>query len=111
MVIRLAPDGTMTIVGHQDKDARLLAALGRVVEVKRGGHVVPSCRLRRIVFKALRRTFTGRSASVLAWTRTWPVTWRVEIVDGPVLEPFEDRAAAIAAEEAWLAARLAGGEA
>jgi len=104
MIIRVGPDGTVTVIGHADQDARMVAALGQPVTVRRGGHVVPSQRPLRWLFKAVRR-LGGRSARVRAWTRTWPVAWVADLAvsGGPVLGPFDDRAAAIAAEERWLA--------
>jgi hypothetical protein len=104
VVIKVAPGGRVTVVAHADRDRPLLSALGRVETMRRGGHVAPSRRPLRWLFEAVRR-LGGRSARVRAWTRTWSVTWVADlgVSGGPVLGPFEDRAAAIWAEERWLA--------
>jgi hypothetical protein len=110
MVIKVALDGTVTVVvtviGHADKDRAILAALGQVETVRRGGHAVPSQRPLRVAFRLIRRVF-GRFPRVVGWTRTWPVAWMADlgVSGGPVLGPFWDRTVAIAAEERWLADR------
>lgn len=104
MVIKVAPDGTVTIIAHVDKDRAILAALGRVETARRGGHVVPSQRPLQVAFRLI-RCVLGRFPRVVAWTRAWPVAWVADLgaSDGPVLGPFRDRAEAITVEEQWLA--------
>lgn len=107
MVIKIAPDGKLTIIAHADRDRSILAALGQVESVRRGGHVLPSQRPLRYAFRLVRR-LGGRSARVRAWTRTWPVAWVADlrVSGGPRMGPFRDRARAIRAEEEWLSSSM-----
>jgi hypothetical protein len=69
----------------------------------RASHVVPISRPKRWAFRLFRRLF-GETGRVAAWTRTWRGPWRVDLGPsaGPVIQPFNDRLAAIDAEVAWL---------
>lgn len=105
--------GGLRVHGKGDKERRVIDALGRVVEARRAGHVVPSQRPLRGLFRLVRwgagRCPGSVGAAIAAWTRTWPVAWVADlrVSDGPVLGPFRDRATAIAAEERWLWRRSA----
>ena len=109
MILRVLPNGDVVAVAHADLDADMLAALGHVQAVRRGGHVVPAGRVKRGAFRLIRRTF-AESPRVAAWTRTWRGPWLADLraSGGPVLGPFAERDRAIAAEEAWLARRYLG---
>ena len=101
MVVKVNPDGTLTVVAHAEKDQRALDLMGQVIDVRRGGHVVPASVPLAVAFRLVRR-FGGKRGA--AWTRTWTVAWVADlrISGGPVLGPFAERAEAIAAEERWL---------
>jgi hypothetical protein len=106
MIVLITTDGKVKVVAH-DSDLPVLAqAVGPVATQRRGGHVVPAAPLRRWAFKLLRR-LASRAAA--AWTRTWRGQWLADLTvsGGPVLGPFATRLEAIAAEEDWLASRLA----
>lgn len=102
MIVIVRPDGEVQIVAHES-DASFLAQLGEVKSWQRGGHIVPVAAWKRAAFRLVRRLFISMPR-VVAWTRTWRGDWVVDLTrsGGPVLGRFATRAAAIAAEEAWL---------
>lgn len=72
--------------------------------IRRASHVEPNLWWLRWTFHALRAVF-GEYGVVGNWTRTWSVTWRVNLspVNGPILpETFTNRQAAIDTEVVWL---------
>ena len=94
------PDGQIEFVRGDDRDAAYASA-GGTLSRRRASVVEPVGRLARALFRAIR----GRSAddsAAAAFTRVWPVRWRVAIVNGPTFGPFWSRRAAIAAEVRWL---------
>lgn len=77
MTLSVTPDGTLSFIYTDDVDRfALQEELGGELSIRRGSHVEP--------------TDDGR--------------WQADMspVGGPVLSPFETRAAALAAEVAWL---------
>lgn len=110
-MIVVVSDGSVSIIANHDTQASavqsLSAALGSVQRVRRGGHVVPADRIRRSVFRLLRRLL-GSGGRVAAWTRTWPGPWLVKMASGDVLGPFADRDVAVEAEIEHLLARGGG---
>lgn len=98
--IVIRPDGQIEYVRSADVDAAYQSA-GASLTRRRASVVEPVGRLARALFRAIRARFADESAAA-AFTRVWPVRWRVAIVDGPTFGPFWSRRAAIAAEVRWL---------
>lgn len=67
----------------------------------RASHVLPASFAKRQLFRLL-RWLTGEQGAISDWTRRWPCSWQVQIVDGPHLGVFSQRPAAIAAEVSWI---------
>lgn len=105
MIIIIESDGTVTAVAHDTELTTLNEALGPIESCKRGGHVVPAARVKRMLFTLFRKTKIARAAN---WTRSWAGPWIVDLTvsDGPILGPFAKRVEAIAAEETWLSDRI-----
>lgn len=104
----IASDGTCKVI--QDDTALPLMGEGRV-RSRRASHVEPASLTLRLAFHALRALF-GEKGRVSEFTRSWPVTWRVNMAPsgGPILdETFTDRALALRAEVRWLEHNLFGG--
>lgn len=97
--ITIEPDGRIRFV-HDAELAAAYALCGQQTKV-RASHVEPVHGLLRALFRALRAHSTDHGP-VAAFTRRWPCRWEARIVNGPVLGPYRDRSAAIAAEVAWL---------
>lgn len=74
-----------------------------LVTKRRASHVLPCGWLKRQAFKLLRWA-TGEVGPVSDWTRGWRGPWQVQIVNGPSLGIYAERADAIAAEVAWIEA-------
>lgn len=100
MILSLAPDGSVSIIAHGELDAPIFEALGQVSGITRGGHVQPADPALRLIFVSLRKLGSSR---ISRFTRTWKCEWNVEIVDGPVLGPYNARSEAITAEEEYMA--------
>lgn len=100
MTITIATDGTIEFVDHPQ-----LAALKQegVCTTRRASWVLPVSWLKRQAFKLLRWA-TGEVGPVSDWTRGWRGPWQVQIVNGPSLGIYAERADAIAAEVAWIEA-------
>lgn len=96
--------GVLHAVMHEDLRDVLTQGEARLT---RASHVVPVSPVLRALFVALRARVADTSRFA-AWTRRWPCAWQADLAPsgGPVLGPFTDRAAAIAAEVAWLEARV-----
>ena len=100
MKVVISPDGEreITVIAHADLQAEIISAFGDVTNVRRIGHVVPAHPWKRLVFRLLRRMFTG-THPVANWTRRWSGKWLVT-VDGNQIGPeFGERRDAIAYEE------------
>ena len=110
MVIIVFPSGQVAAAAHAGRDAGLLAALGPVGTVRRGGHVLPAHPVRRALFRLIRRIFR-RLPGIVGWTRRWRGPWIADLSPsgGPVLGPFAGREEAVRAEEEHLAALLLRG--
>jgi hypothetical protein len=93
-------DGQAHFVVHDDLRDLLTAGEARV---RRASHVTPVSRGLRWLFTALRARVADTSA-LAGWTRRWPCRWQADLspVGGPVIGPFTDRQAAIAAEIDWI---------
>jgi len=100
LVVR--PDGRIEFADCDALGAAYGDAGGRLTQ-RRASHVEPVGRIARALFRAIRRRVADGSAAA-AFTRVWPVRWRVSIIDGPTFGPFWSRRAAIAAEVRWLRA-------
>ena len=106
LTVVLSPAGRVTVVAHRYFHAPVLALLarrlGEIVEVRRGGYVLPASPSKRAAFRLLRRVF-GDRGRVAAWTRTWSGPWLVQMSPtGDVLGPFANRDAAVRAEVRYL---------
>lgn len=105
MILLLRPDGEIIALAHPERDLPLLEGLGRVVEVRRAGRVLPAPPARRAAFRLL-RGLLGWSRAVREWTRRWPGPWIVRLPDGSILGPFREREEALQAEEQAVLAML-----
>ena len=94
----------VNVIANYDTQASavqtVIAALGPIQAVRRGGRVVPVNPIRRTAFRLLRWLF-GDRGRVAAWTRTWSGPWLVVVPTG-ALGPFADRDAAVQAEVEYL---------
>jgi hypothetical protein len=78
------------------------SSLLEFARVERASHVCPENWALRILFHVL-RYFVGDKGRMSEFSRNWPCTWRVEIVNGPILPGrYRDRKEAIAAEIEYL---------
>lgn len=102
----IAPGGRIAGL-YSEPVAELLADLKP--SVRRASHVEPIGWAKRLAFRALRLAF-GERGRVSDWTRSWRGPWQADLKPsgGPVIGPYSDRAAAIAAEIAWIESRLTG---
>ena len=93
MLIRIDPNGAVAAIG----DAAALGIEG-VVTRRRASHVEPCNVALRWAFRLIRRHVADTSR-LAGFTRRWRCNWRVDLApsDGPVIGPFRDRSAAIAA--------------
>lgn len=100
MIIVIGRDGNSRMIVGEGAEPYL--ALGQP-EQRRASHVEPCDHALRVVFRLLRRIF-GDTGQISDWTRGWGVDWRADMgpMGGPVLEVFNDRTSALAAERAWL---------
>lgn len=75
---------------------------GRQVAKRRASHVVPTGRLRRLLFRLCR--IAGDDSELAAWTRTWDCNWTVDLRPsaGPVVSGFYNRDTAIEFEVDWI---------
>jgi len=93
---------------HRDDLLRPDPARGPCV-IRRASHVEPASGLplEALCQLAARQWPHGMPANYSAELQhLWPNAWWAAMVDGPVLGPFETRAAALAAEDAWLQEHL-----
>lgn len=83
----------------------LTPTLGRAAR-RRVASVEPHRFWPRQAFLLLRLVF-GEEGTVAAWTRRWPVLWRVNLrlSGGAVYGPFVDREAAVKFEAGWVLRR------
>lgn len=101
-VIIFKPDGTAVYI----HDRGLTAHLDGLRRKVRASVIEPCWWPLRLAFGVI-RSFAHDESPVAAWTRTWRCLWRVRVIGGPILDgEWRDRAAAIAAEVAWLEERL-----
>jgi len=78
----------------------LTEALG-LKERKRVSHIEPVNQVLRWLFHCIRKVVADDSW-LAGFTRCWPVKWRANIFDGPILGPFRVRQAAVEAEVAYI---------
>ncbi len=99
-VVRVSPTGEITFLDKPETEA---LKSGGAATKRRASHVEPCRRPYRWAFHGLRKLF-GEEGAVGAFTRLWPVYWRVNMgpSGGPVFGRFADRAEAIGAEVEWL---------
>ena len=93
-------DGQVEYIHNDELAAALTDSIG-TPEKNRASHVEPINRALRFLFHAIRSRVADDSR-LAEWTRGWKCLWRARIFDGPTLQPFVDRAAAIQAEVDWL---------
>lgn len=105
MIVRLSPDGKVEFIAHPDEDREILAAVGRVVSMRRAGRVLPAPPVQQVLFRVV-RALLGWSRTFRALTRKLPGPWIVQLPDGTILGPFADRREAVQAEELAVARQL-----
>ena len=71
---------------------------------KRVSHILPANKLKRMIFKTLRRIF-GEEGKVADWTRKWKGEWIV-VIDNEVKGKFKNRQEAIEFEKKYLFERF-----
>ena len=101
MIIKVYASGNVTCIHHGPADDVLLAGIGKPAISFRASRVEPISVLLRFVFHIIRAR-VGDGSRLAGWTRTWKCVWRTRVFNGPTLEPFDDRRAAIDAEVEWL---------
>jgi len=72
--------------------------------IRRASHVEPTNIVLRWVFHLL-RTMYGGKGRIAAWTREWPIVWRVNLtpINGPIIPiDFTNRFTAIQFEISWI---------
>ncbi len=95
-IIRFTPGGGVRKL-YDPEDTALYGAASK----RRASHVEPVQPWLRWLFHLIRGRVSDESW--MAWfTRWWPCQWQAHMIQGPVLGPFTDRAAAIKAEQDWL---------
>lgn len=99
-VISIAADGSFRFVHNQDIATALSTATTTQTK-RRASHVEPVNPVLRWMFHSIRSRVSDDSAAA-ELTRKFPCRWRARIFDGPTLGPFNNRAAAIAAEVEWI---------
>ena len=97
LTIAIRPDGSVEYIDSQASGL----AVGRTTK-RRASNVLPVGLLQRVAFVALRR-LCGECGTVADWTRRWKCQWRVFIIDGPSMGPFDNRSEAIDWEVDWIA--------
>ena len=78
----------------------LTEALG-LRDWKRVSYIEPVNPVLRWLFHFIRNRVADDSG-VAEFTRNWPVMWRANIFDGPILGPFRVRQSAVEAEVAYI---------
>lgn len=104
IILDILPDGSVEFVGSMDQLGGELIGSKRAARYlpHRASHVEPINPPLRCLFHFLRSRFSEQGR-VAAWTRSWPIVWRVNIVDGPILPGrYRDREQAIRDEVDWL---------
>jgi hypothetical protein len=71
----------------------------------RVSHIEPVNPALRQLFHLIRKRVKDDSL-LASWTRRWPCKWQARIFDGPVLGPFKNRQAALAAEINFIEEKL-----
>lgn len=106
MKLIVASDGTIEYLGTGNVELTGV----ELVTVFRASHIEPVNGLVRRLFHWLRVRY-GDESRVAAFTRCWPVLWRVNLspVGGPIFGRFIGRSEAIEAEEQWLCDNYWGG--
>ena len=99
-IITVRPDGTVEFVADVALAAAYTHAGGRV-DRQRASRIEPVWWPARVVVGVVRR-YVADDSRAAALTRRWPGRWRVAIIGGPTFGRYWDRAAAVAAEVAWL---------
>lgn len=102
MIVVINTDGT--VVGLESEITRQLKLGNR----RRVSHVEPVNLILRRLFHVIRRRVSDDSA-LAKFTRRWPCRWQARVFDGPVLGPFQQRSAAIAAEIEYVNSELKKG--
>jgi hypothetical protein len=109
MLITIDQTGSLEFIAHEQLAG--LISEGQATK-RRASHVTPCNWLTGKLFTFLRWA-TGETGAVSDWTRNWPYWfswgWQVQVVDGPHLGTYAERADAIAAEVAWLEQNKFGG--
>lgn len=106
-VVRIGPNGEIQFIDKPELAG--LKSEGAATK-RRASHVEPCSRPLRWLFHLLRGVF-GEAGAVAAFTRAWPVYWRINLTPsgGPVIDyRYLDRSLAIADEVAWLTAHRLG---
>jgi len=110
VTLYVRPDASVEFLNSPGAPLPPVGFLGGAEEIRRLSDVEPDWLPLRLLFRLVRRLF-GDKGWAAEWTRNWRCRWRVDLgrVGGPLLRfdpmtwlPFPDRAAAIAAEVAWL---------
>lgn len=107
ILVTLKHDGTSAVIFHPDTQVGLADAiattLGKTVESRRGGHVLPQGHTKRAAFRIVRRLF-GSGGWMADWTRTWRGPWIVIRADNGNRLPgsFPTHAKAVQAEVAMI---------